>query len=189
MKWRTPFVTSHRAVNWQSGERKHRFSLAASQKKHFTDFTLSRFMLLCFKLLGWLQVWPADYSDRHGGIWRWLPETTEEKGEDPLVCRQPVPVGRGKHKQSPLGMQGLCWPREELRLRRRCQSVVHSVESTIIFNERKKKETTGKQIAGINRAAHEHYCYAIQSVPAQTSCRVFTLAVCVLYRSGRLIAV
>lgn len=41
--------------------------------------------LLCFKLLGRLRVWLADCSDRHGGIWRWLPETTEEekKGEDP----------------------------------------------------------------------------------------------------------
>lgn len=50
----------------------------------------------CFvsSCLAGLRVWPADCSDRHGGIWRWLPETTEEKGEDP----QSVPVGRSKHK-------------------------------------------------------------------------------------------
>lgn len=72
------------ASQWAKKKReKAQIPTLGIQKEMLHLLYVQPLMLLCFKLLGWLQVWPADCSDRHGGIWRWLPETTEEKGEDP----------------------------------------------------------------------------------------------------------
>lgn len=63
-------------------------------------------------------------------------------------------------------MRGLCWPGEELRLR----------GGASLWSARQKTQlflmNAGKQTAGINRAAHEHYRYAIKSMQAQTGSRV-----------------
>lgn len=65
----------------------HRFFLAASQTKHWADF----FFFFCATAhcsvssrLVSQRVGSAGCADRHAGIHRRLPETTEEYGEGPL---------------------------------------------------------------------------------------------------------
>lgn len=124
-----------------NAERENRFFLSVSKKKRFTYFMFSRsccFVSSCLADCGsGLLIAVIDMEESGAGCQK----PQREKRRGPSVCRRSVPVGWGKHKSSLLGMQGLCWPREELRLRGGA-SLWSAQQKTQLFLMNAKKKNT-----------------------------------------------
>lgn len=161
----------------KSWERKYRFCDWGSKTKCFTYFMFSRsccFVSSCLAdCRSGLLITVIDMEESGAGC-----QKPQRERRGPWVCRQSVLVGRGKHKWSLLGMQGLCWPREELGSRGGA-SLWAAQQKTQLFLMNAKKHQ-GKQIPGIKLAPkpyslcntpYEHCSYAIKSILAQTSRR------------------